>query len=237
MNFLSFANVLKLTPLFRLFRQRVETNEIPLEESVKTLAYASDLIVLKLRWLLPNARIVEEQVEEGEEILPSQDIPDMEIEPAMERWEVDAATRSLFERMAGTARTFSRGHTPAFEGGRQLLVANVDPEAVRDSLVTAQRRTGGRERILVVPRLSFVTHLRDFWKEVRRLTARGAVLRFSRFLGKTKQEAILNFLAFLELIKRRRLHARQEELFGEIEFSTTHEAKQEPADREGVSWP
>jgi chromatin segregation and condensation protein Rec8/ScpA/Scc1 (kleisin family) len=33
-------------------------------------------------------------------------------------------------------------------------------------------------------------------------------------------ESILNFLAFLELIKRRRLYARQRSLFGEIVFST-----------------
>jgi chromatin segregation and condensation protein Rec8/ScpA/Scc1 (kleisin family) len=32
-------------------------------------------------------------------------------------------------------------------------------------------------------------------------------------------EAILNFLAFLELVRRRRLYARQRSLFGEILFS------------------
>jgi chromatin segregation and condensation protein Rec8/ScpA/Scc1 (kleisin family) len=120
-------------------------------------------------------------------------------------------------------RAFTRGHAPAFLGGRQLLVVNVDPGEVSDALSAMERRAGSANRVLMVPRLSFVTHLRDFWREVRRLTASGAILRFSRFLGKTRQEAILNFLAFLELIKRRRLYARQKELFGDIEFGAAHD--------------
>ena len=234
MKLLAMMNVLQLSPLFRRFRQRVEAREIPLEESVKTLSYASELVVQKLRWLLPNTRPEREQAEEAEEIMGgAEDLVSATATAVMERWEVDAAARAVGEEMKGVARTFSRGYSPSYEDGRRLLVVNIDPTAVRDALITTQKRTSPTDRVLLVPRLSFVTHLRDFWREVRRLTASGAILRFSRFLGKTREEAILNFLAFLELIKRRRLYARQKEIFGDIEFSTTQytvnrEDKSEP---------
>lgn len=233
MKFLEFLNILPLSPLFRRFRQKVESGEIPLEESVRTLAYASELVVLKLRWLLPATRLPGEQEEEAEEIIPDGALIAATATPPMERWEVDAAARAIAESMRGASRMFARGHTPTYEGGRKLVVVSIDPEDLRKALIAAERRTGSAHRVLVVPRFNFVAHLRSFWQEVRRLTARGAVLRFSRFLGKTKQEAILNFLAFLELVKRRRLYARQKEVFGEIEFGTTPET----VNREGGSEP
>lgn len=234
MKLLAALNILQLSPLFRRFRERVETRQVPLEESVRTLSYASELVLLKLRWLLPNTRLEDEEAQ-AEEIIPaSGDLIGATSSLAMEPWEVGAAARAVRERMGGAALAFARGHTPNYEGGRQLMVVNVDPNEVRDALLTSEKRTGSANRVLLVPRLSFVTHLRDFWREVRRLTAKGAILRFSRFLGKTRQEAILNFLAFLELVKRRRLYARQKELFGDIEFSTTQETvAQGTASREG----
>ncbi len=234
MKFLEGINILQLSPLFRRFRQRVETEEVPLEESVKTLSYASELVLLKLRWLLPNTRPQEEEKEEVEEILgDAQDLVSATAAPFMEEWEVDAATRLLEDRVAYSSRSFTRGYAPTYEGGRQLEITTVDPLTVRDAMVAIERRTGAVNRVLAVPRWSFVTHLRDFWREVRRLSAKGAILRFSRFLGQTRQEAILNFLAFLELIKRRRLYARQKELFGDIEFSTT----KDPVGREDGNEP
>jgi chromatin segregation and condensation protein Rec8/ScpA/Scc1 (kleisin family) len=118
---------------------------------------------------------------------------------------------------------FPRGYAPAYEGGRRLEIVNLDPSDLKAAMLLVDTRNDGASRTYVVSRWSFVTHLRDFWREVRRLTSKGAILRFSRFLGQTRQEAIMNFLAFLELVKRRRLFARQKALFGDIEFSTTKE--------------
>lgn len=234
MRLLEVMDILQLTPLFRKFRERVEAKEVPLEESVKTLSYASELVLLKLRWLLPATRLDDDPALEAEEIIAGAgDLVSATSTLAMERWEVDLAAQSILGQMSGASMSFARGHTPAYEGGRQLMVVNIDPEEVRRALLMTERRTSSGNRILLVPRFSFVTHLRDFWREVRRLTAKGAILRFSRFLGKTRQEAILNFLAFLELIKRRRLYARQRELFGDIEFSTT----QDTVNREGDTEP
>ncbi len=216
------ANVLQLAPLFRRFRQRIESREVALEESVRTLAYASELVVLKLRWLLPDTKQEEDQ--EAEEMLEVADeMVGATASPVMEPWEVGAAVRVIGDRMKAAALTFTRGYAPSYEGGRRLEIVNIDPSDVRDAMLLVERRNRGVSRTYVVSRWSFVTHLRDFWREVRRLTSKGAILRFSRFLGQTRQEAILNFLAFLELVKRRRLFARQKVLFGDIEFSTTRE--------------
>ncbi|MGE5580346.1 MAG: hypothetical protein ACM3WU_09915 [Bacillota bacterium] len=234
MKLLEVLSVLQLSPLIRRFREKVEKDELPLEESVKTLSHASELVLLKLRWLLPATRLPDEAPQEAEEIIPAGDeLVAATAALVMEPWELAAAIGAVESCMRSAARMFAKGHTPTFEGGRQLVVGDIDPLDLRRSLLTAQRRTGSSAKVLVVPRFNFVTHLRDFWREVRRLTAKGAILRFSRFLGKTKQEAILNFLAFLELVKRRRLYARQKELFGDIEFGTTRET----VDREGNSEP
>lgn len=232
MKLLEVLSVLQLSPLVRRFREKVEKDEMPLEESVKTLSQASELVLLKLRWLLPATKLPAESPEEAEEIIPVGDeLVAATAALVMEPSQLAAAVGAVESSMWYAARMFPKGHTPTFEGGRQLVVGDIDPLVLRRSLLVAQRRTGPSAKVLVVPRFNFVAHLRDFWREVRRLTARGAVLRFSRFLGKTKQEAILNFLAFLELIKRRRLYARQKELFGEIEFGT----RREIVDREGNS--
>lgn len=216
-----FMNVLQLAPLLTRFRERVENAEVPLEESVRTLSYAADLVLFKLRWLLPNAK-EEEQAEEA--LDDASGLVGATILGVMEPCEVPVAAKAIEDRMKASARMFTRGYVPSFEGGRRLEIVNLDPWSVRDAMKAMERRTGQPERVLVVARWSFVTHLKGFWREVRRLAAKGVIVRFSRFLGKTRQEAILNFLAFLELVKRRRLFARQKTLFGDIEFSTSRDS-------------
>lgn len=223
MTLAGLSSVLQLAPLFRLFRQRVETREAALEESVRTLAYAADLVVLKLRWLIPGAKPQEEEAsEEAPELFGSAgDETGATGSAAMDPLEVRAAVQAVEDRMRARALMFPAGRAPVFEGGRRLEITSIDPSQVRAAMLLMEKRNGGMGRTYVVSRWSFVTHLRDFWRDVRRLASTGVVLKFSRFLGGTRQEAILNFLAFLELVKRRRLFARQRVLFGDIEFSTT----------------
>jgi len=219
---MSFLNVLQLAPLFRRFRLRVEKAEVSLEESVKTLSYASELVLLKVRWLLPNAK--GEEAAEEEVLDEAAELVGATADAFMEPWEVAAALRAVDDRMRASALMFPRGTAPSYEGGRRLEIVRIDPGDIREAMRGVERRIGSRDRTLVVPRWSFVTHMRDFWREIRSLAAKGVVVRFSRFLGKTKEEAIVNFLAFLELVKRRRLFARQKDLFGDIELSTTRDS-------------
>lgn len=214
--------ILQLAPLVRRFREQVENDEVPLEESVRTLSYASELVLFKVRWLLPNAQSEPLDIEdEIVEVASSLEAATMSL--LMDPWEVEKAVASVSAAMRTGSSKFPRGHTPSFKDERRVMVSSIDPRAVRAAFLAAEMRTGPHDRAILLPRWSFVTHLRDFWQEVRHLASKGVVLRFSRFLGQSKMDAILNFLAFLELIKRRRLYARQRSLFGEIVFSTDRE--------------
>lgn len=214
-----FASALRLAPLLRHFRERVEKEELPLEESVRTLSGASELVLLKLRWLLPAGQDDESLAEEE----PSYDVEEMmgaTAVPVMEPGQVEAAREILDARMKAASLMFPRGRAPVFPGGRRLEIMDIRAEALRDAMAAITKRTESTSRTYVVSKWNFVSHMRDLWREIRRLSSRGAVILLSRLLGKTKEEAILSFLAFLELVKRRRLFARQPVLFGDIEVMT-----------------
>lgn len=222
------AGVLKLAPLVRQFRQKIESGELALEEAVRNLAWASELVALKLRWLLPGAR-QEEPLEE--EVFEDEDgTAAATAIPTMEPWEVATVAKTVENLMKSFALMFPRGSVPPYETGRRLEIVAIERRDLTEAMLAVERRAGASKGAYVVSRWSFVSHLRSFWREVRRLTSRGAVIRFSRFLGRTKQEAILNFLAFLELVRRRRVFARQRSLFGDIELSTTKETVEREED-------
>ena len=218
-----FASALRLAPLLRRFRERLEREEVPLEESVRILSGASELVLLKLRWLLPSASrqesSPEEESEEGVE-----EMVGATAAPVMEPEQVDFARSLLEARMKAASLMFPRGNAASFQGGRRLEVMDIEPDALRDAMVAMAKRAAGADRTYVVSKWNFVAHMRGLWREIRRLSSRGAVILLSRLLGKTKEEAILSFLAFLELVKRRRLLARQPVLFGDIEVMTARGA-------------
>ncbi|HHY44178.1 MAG TPA: hypothetical protein GX512_00505 [Firmicutes bacterium] len=211
-------DILRLAPLVRRLREQVEAGTVPLEESVRDLSIASELVLFKVRWLLPIPQA--ETPEEEEEIVESEGLLEAATTlQVMEPWEVAKATDWLREAMDTSRLQFTRGNAALVGDRRRVVVSSIDPGELRKAMLGVMARQAPKEPRIVLPRWSFVSHLRTFWREVRRLASRGGVLRLSRFLGKTRMEAILNFLAFLELVKRRRLYARQRSLFGEILFS------------------
>lgn len=215
-------NVLKLFPLLERFREDIQRGELSLEESVRNMSYAADLVVAKLEFLLPaqpgeaaeDSAVDSEFADDGDFDVAAGD-------PAiMDEPEVEAAVARLTGMFDASSRMHSRG-LAGFRGGLQnVSVVTVDLRELADALLTAQDRTAPVQRTMVVPRRNFVAHLRGFWREVNRFAREGVVLRFSRFLGRSTTETILNFLSFLELIKRRRLFARQVAAFEDIYFST-----------------
>lgn len=210
--------VLLLAPLVRRLREQVEYGAIPLEVSVRDLAIASELVLFKVRWLLPNPRA--EAVDPEEEAL--EDGGHSEAAtclPVMEPREVTKAYSWLRETMERNRLRFTRGNALPIGDRRRVEVSSLDPGDLKKAMLNVMAKEKAAGRRVILPRWNFLNHLRAFWREVRRLASRGGVLRFSRFLGKTKMEAILNFLAFLELVRRRRLYARQPTLLGEILFS------------------
>lgn len=212
--------ILQLAPLVRRFREQIEAKEVPFEDSMKTLSYASELVLFKVRWLLPNAEVEDARDEVVEE---ESSLEAATLSPVMDSMDVGRATALLAEAMRGAAAAFPRGFAASLRDERRVVVTSIEPRELRKAFLAAEMRTARHGRGVILPRWSFVTHLRKFWHEVRRLASRGGVLTFSRFLGQSKMDAILNFLAFLELVKRRRLYARQRSLFGEIVFSTDKE--------------
>jgi len=214
--------ILKLAPLFRVFRGQVEASEIPLETSVRTLARASDLVITKIRWLLPS------QAQEAPDA-EDEEMGDVAAEvgatylPVMEPWELSKATDYMKMLLGDSARKYPRGAT-SLMSAPTTVITSIDPRELRDAMRLVVAKSEPVRRTLVIPKWNFVAHLRRVWSEVKRLAGKGAILRFSRFLGRDKKEAIQNFLAFLELIKRRRLFARQTGPFGEIVFGTDRES-------------
>jgi chromatin segregation and condensation protein Rec8/ScpA/Scc1 (kleisin family) len=215
-------DILRLAPLVRRLREQVESGAIPLEESVRDLSYASELVLFKVRWLLPNPQAEEfesqeEALEDGGSLEAATRLAVMEPEEVLE------AASWVREAMRRAQSKFTRGNAVPIGDKRRVEVSSIDPQDLKKAMLAVKVKEVPAERRIVLPRWSFLSHLRDFWREVRRLASRGGVLRFSRFLGETKMDAILNFLAFLELVRRRRLYARQRSLFGEIVFSPDRE--------------
>ncbi len=208
--------ILQLAPLFKRFREKVEDNQISLEESIKTLSYASELVVFKLESLLPSAVAHLSQDEEPDEICSDEAAPTYV--PVMDQGELRRAALFVGKAFGTSAQKYGRG--AVLTADIPDIIASIDPVKLAHAMRLMKANSEPAERVLRIPKFSFVSHLRSFWSEVRRLAGRGAVLRFSRFLGKTKAETIMSFLVFLELIKRRRVFARQKEAFGEIMFST-----------------
>ncbi len=211
--------MLQLFPLIRQFRAEVERGQVPLETSAKTLAYASELVAFKLKCLLPNAQDLVTQEDAGEACV---DEALATLVPVMEPWEIGLAVGWMSRAFVSSDKMRSRGAT-MIAGTPEAIVVRLDPAEIAAAMRLVAARSGPKKIALTVPKFSFVSHLRSFWSEVRRLAGQGVILRFSRFLGKSKSEAVLNFLAFLELVRRRRVFARQRGAFGDIVFSTAKE--------------
>ncbi|HHW17961.1 MAG TPA: hypothetical protein GXX30_03545 [Firmicutes bacterium] len=220
---------LKLAPLFRLFKARVEKKDISLDDSVKSLRDASFLVLTKSRLLLPAVAQEIAATTEGpseEEIAGGSGIDEEQVVylPLMERWEVEQAVAYLKERFEEAARKFPRGYVWVPEGVIGAEMASIDKQELLEAMTVLEKRAKPRERTLVLLRQSFISHLRWFWQEVRRLMTQNVILRFSHFVRGNPREAIMSFLVLMELVKRRKVFARQQELLGDIFFSTRREA-------------
>ncbi|MGI6642740.1 MAG: hypothetical protein ACOX3V_01770 [Bacillota bacterium] len=212
--------MLHLSSLIRRFRVEVESGQVPLETSAKTLSYASELVAFKLKCLLPSARdaALDDEVQEY-----GVDETATTLIPVMEPWELSQAVRWMTRAFSVSDKMLSRGATMLAGASPEAIVVSLDAAELVAAMGPMLARSRRSSVTLAVPRFSFLSHLRSFWSEIRRLTRQGVVLRFSRFLGKSKSEAVLNFLAFLELVRRRRVFARQIDSLGDIVFSTAKE--------------
>ena len=115
---------------------------------------------------------------------------------------------------------FTRGYTAPIDEVGQIDTAAIEVSELAEAMDALVAQMGPRERTVKIIRRNFSDHMRWFWKQVTRLASRYKVLRFSLFRSSNAQDSVLNFLVLLELVKRRRIFARQPNVFGDIMFST-----------------
>lgn len=183
------------------------------------LVDASFLVLAKVKWLLPQSQIQEEEpsFEEIEEDLAAQEET---ITALLDEVEFRSAVENIDALIYSSQYMYVRGYVPRLGSLDHIEAAAIDVSELKEiatKLMNSSEQAG--HSVLVIKR-SFSEHLRWFWKEVTVLASEHNVLKFSLFPNTTKQTCILNFLVLLELIKRRKVFAKQPEQFGDIVFTT-----------------
>ncbi len=217
--------VLQLTPLCRRLREDVEGGRMFLDDSVSLLVDASFLVLAKVQWLLPRSAMADS--EQAEEELADNSLEYEENrERCLEESRFLSAVESTRRLMQQSQLIFSRGVITQIEGAGHVETAAVEAAELFEIMESLKGRIKPRERTVVVLKRNFSDHMRWFWREVNKLVSQYTVLRFSLFMNSDRPDLILNFLVLLELVKRRRVFARQPEVFGDIIFSTKRDVVQ-----------
>ncbi|MBP8614129.1 MAG: hypothetical protein KBI40_04655 [Firmicutes bacterium] len=212
-------SVLQLAPLCRTLREQVENGAIMLDDSVDLLVDASFLVLAKVKWLLPQSKVQEHEscLQEIDEdsIVQEESVPVL-----LDEEEFMLAIEEISDLMLSSEYMYDRGYVSCLADSHRIETAAIDvSELTEVALRLLSDREQPRHSVLVLKR-SFSEHLRWFWKEVTKLASQHNILSFSLFADTTKQACILNFLVLLELIKRRKVFAKQPEEFGDIVFTT-----------------
>ncbi len=180
-------------------------------------AVASRLLLLKTRVLFPRAP------EPAGEPEGAEDDPDDLVAQLREYRRIKAAAGGLAARERDGLRAFAPRVGPPDPDGPPAAAAPVvevtlAPAGPADLLRAAHRRLSrlpATPRVLTLPPRISVGEMAA--RIAERLRARRAV-RFSALVtpGMPRGDVVTTFMAILELVRRRRAEARQEEPFGEI---------------------
>lgn len=211
--------VLQLTPLCRRLREEVEGGLMFLDDSVSLLVDASFLVLAKVQWLLPQSAMADPEQAEEEPVDDSLEYKE-NLERCLEEGQFVSAVENTGRLMEQSLSIFSRGFVTQIEGAGHVETAAIEVADLFGIMESLKDRIKPRERTVVVLKRNFSDHMRWFWREVNKLASRYTVLRFSLFMSSNRPDSILNFLVLLELVKRRRVFAKQPEVFGDIIFST-----------------
>lgn len=220
------------------FRRKMEEGKAELEEAFEFLSRVSSILLARIRSLLP-ARTPQPEEDPAEVAAreASATLGLFEIGPETRRF-VAEATRRIEESIDKASALYPRGikdhRAPVREtaaGGEavekgsspvpQLPVdLGVSPVELARMWFSLKSRADARTRVVAVPKLSFIAHLRRIWRAVLTAAKRGVRLKFSVFTAEhPKWMKVMDFLALLELIRRGRVWVWQEGDLGEIEFA------------------
>lgn len=215
---MDFVEIIKLYPLCKALRDRIFGRQESLDESIKSMSIVSELIVKKLSFLLPSQKPPSPE-EDAEFDINDEEDPEYLV--AVSLWQendFERACQNIRLLLSAGALRFDRG-CPRLGVSKLVPVMGIAPMELRDAYLALKNKRGDAAKTVVVPKWNFLAHLRRFWREIRSLASKGRALKLSDFFGKGKSDYIMNFLALLELVKRNRVFARQDDTFGEIVFS------------------
>ncbi len=215
--------ILQLSPLFRSLREQVETDDVMLDDAVELMVDACFLIMAKVKWLLPQSEIAEQEAD-VQEAAQDSGIVEEAVVPLLDQSRFLAAVSNVESLMLDSQYAYLRGNTQGFYGSSQIETAAIDPLELLDCARRLKDQVDQGEQAVVTVRKSFAEHLNWFWRTIANLGSQYKVVRFSLFTRGEKRESILNFLVLLELIKRRKVFAKQPEPFGDIIFATKPQA-------------
>lgn len=196
------------------FISYMENSNVPPEELADFLVVASKLVYLKSKLLMPDFE--DEEMEEG-----------MDLEAQLRQYQMFvAAARELNELWNAGNKAFGRRIVMQ----KKREISFVAPKGVDQTvLLEMMRRVIARiEPIVRLPKaaveraVSIHEKISDLYGRIRK----HAKVSFRQFIGgaKHKQEAIVGFLALLELVKQRFITVDQGNIFDDISISAHPEA-------------
>ncbi len=195
---------------------------LDLEVAGEFLVMAATLMRIKARMLLPLPAPEEEEAEDPREEL---------VQRLLEYRQFKEAAGALQEREADRRLRFERGLVPGEDEGGPLPLAPATLFDLLDALNRVLARLPERS-VYEVQGESFT--LEDQMALIQRRLAEEHPLRFSRLLEscRVRMEAVVTFMALLELIRLGEVAILQSELFGEITLRVA-----EGVDADGASQP
>ncbi len=178
------------------------------------LVIAARLIQIKSEALLPRPPIRGEDEEDPAELLARQ---------LQEYRQFKTVAAWLGDRDQKHLRTYLRlASAPKIEARLDLEGLGVaDLAGAAENVIRRHQLRPPPQDVIKIPKITIREKIRMI---VDRLRIRGRTTFGSLLRGAhTRVEIVLTFLAVLELVKRRQVAARQEEIFGEIEIAPTED--------------
>ncbi|HPN14728.1 MAG TPA: segregation/condensation protein A [bacterium] len=196
------------------FVHHMQSDHVPAEEMADFLLVASKLVYIKSQLLLPDFK--DEQMEEG---------PDLEAQLRQYQMFVNAS-RELDAAWKTGAKSFERGTVITRQREIKFVPpVNANLEVMREMMKKVIARL---EPIIKMPKaaikraVSIHERIDDLFKRIKT----HAKMSFRHFLKDAthKEDAIVSFLALLELIKQRFVVVNQGDLFHDIDIKISPDA-------------
>jgi segregation and condensation protein A len=207
---------ISLATVAEQFVQYMQSQAVPPEELADFLVVASKLVYLKSQLLLPDFK--DQEMEEG---------PDLEAQLRQYQMFV-AAARQIDVIWKKDKCAYSHGLSPMRHREVKFLPpTNADAQIMSDIMKRVIARI---EPIVRLPKaavkraISLHERIRDLFSKIKE----HAQMSFRTFLkgAKHKEEAIVSFLALLELVRQQFVTVDQKDLFNDIDISLHPEAPQ-----------